>query len=599
MRVTPNEHARCAVSRNEGNGGDCMPRAQKPWTPDPARLAQLPKDPGLTLVGGRRTLPAEIQEGKQAFRPQLVLWFDERQEYIRRHEVVNPLAASDGGVSAALRELAAACEAPFPMPPRPGGSRVRKSQPALPGKMLVNDEELAQAARTLFEPLGVHVEYAQTVPLFDEAFTQLSSLMGDGVAPSPVEPFSWNVEPALLAPLYQAAAAFWRRHPWEYMPDMPPVIVELGEHGPAPNVATLYASILGGAGELAGVAFYYSREALERFARHGLELLEHTDVSDEDVEAMMDILRTMGAADAGLSPDEVRDIATQALVQGQMSDEEAKGLIEDGLTVFYTPLEESDPSYLSWLAERELKYPAKRGIPSFQRTIHGGEARQPDARETRALTSALEAMCQFFSRYRFALEAGMAFPDGYAHAAVIKDGAAAHQVTVRYTPPEPEWMDEEAEEEEAEEPLPAATEEGMATLYRFHVALAWKPDVWRRIELRGDQTLDELHEAIQEAFNWDNDHLYSFFLSGEAWDTETEYVSPYADDGHHANAYRLEHLPLKAGQTILYLFDYGDELEHIVKLEAVLPGAVEKRKKYPRITERGGRSVPQYSAGDR
>lgn len=572
-----------------------MPRAHKPWTPDPAGLAQLPMDPDLTLVGGRRILPTEIQEGKQAFQPQLVLWFDEQQEYIRRHEVVNPLASSDGGVSDALRELVAACEAPFPIPPPPGGARARKSQPALPGKVVINDEKVAQAAQALFAPLGVTVEYAATIPLFDEAFIQLSSLMGDGTAPGPVEPFSWDVEPALLAPLYQAAAAFWRRRPWEYLSDMPPVIVELGEHGPDPTVTTLYASVLGGAGELAGVAFYYSLDALERFAQRGLELLERTDVSDADVEAMVDILRTMGAAEAGLSPDEVRDIATQALVQGQMTDEEAKGLIEDGLTVFYTPIDESDPTYISWLAERELKYPAKRGVPTFQRTIRGGEARQPDARETRALTYAVDALCQFFSHYRFALEAGMSFPDGYAHEAAIKDGTTSHQVMVRYTPPEPEWIEEE---EVAEEPLPPATEAGMTTLYRFHVALAWKKDVWRRIEMRGDQTLDDLHEAIQEAFNWDNSHLYSFFLSGKAWDSKTEYASPYADQGRHADAYRLEHLPLKRGQKLLYLFDYGDELEHIVKLEAVLPGVVEKRKKYPRITERQGRSVPQYPVGD-
>lgn len=572
-----------------------MPRARKPWTPDPTGLARLPMDPNLTLVGGRRTLPTEIQEGKQAFRPQLVLWFDERQEYIRRHEVVNPLASSDGGISDALRELVAACETPFPIPPHPGGVRARKSQPALPGKVTVNDEELAQAAMALFAPLGVAVEFAETIPLFDEAFTQLSSLMGDGMAPGSVEPFAWDVEPTLLAPLYQAAAAFWRRHPWEYLPDMPPVLVELGEHGPAPTVTTLYASILGGAGELAGVAFYYSLDALERFARHGLELLEHTDVSDADIEAMVDILRTMGAAEAGLSPDEVRDIATQALVQGQMTDEEAKGLIEDGLTVFYTPIDESDPTYISWLAQRELKYPAKRGIPTFQRTIRGGEARQPDAHETRALIYALEALCQFFSQYRFALEAGMLFPGGYAHEVAVKDGATSYQVTIRYTPPEPVWIEDQEEEDE---PLRDATDAGMATLYRFQVSLAWKKDVWRRVEMRGDQTLDDLHEAIQEAFNWDNDHLYSFFLSGKAWDSKTEYASPYADQGHHADVYRLEYLPLKKGQKFLYLFDYGDELEHIVTLEAVLPGAVEKRKKYPCITERQGPSVPQYPVRD-
>ena len=64
--------------------------------------------------------------------------------------------------------------------------------------------------------------------------------------------------------------------------------------------------------------------------------------------------------------------------------------------------------------------------------------------------------------------------------------------------------------------------------------------VWRRMEMTGDQTLDELHEAIQRAFHWDNDHLYAFFLSGKAWDRQTEYESPFGEGERNASRYRLE-----------------------------------------------------------
>jgi hypothetical protein len=50
--------------------------------------------------------------------------------------------------------------------------------------------------------------------------------------------------------------------------------------------------------------------------------------------------------------------------------------------------------------------------------------------------------------------------------------------------------------------------------------------MWRKIEMRGDQTLEQLHLAIQDAFEFDNDHLYSFFMSGKAWDKKTEYSLP-------------------------------------------------------------------------
>ncbi len=63
--------------------------------------------------------------------------------------------------------------------------------------------------------------------------------------------------------------------------------------------------------------------------------------------------------------------------------------------------------------------------------------------------------------------------------------------------------------------------------YTFYVSLPEIPTpVWRKIELAADQSLAMLHLAIQKAFEFDNDHLYSFYMSGEAWDRSTEYSLP-------------------------------------------------------------------------
>jgi Plasmid pRiA4b ORF-3-like protein len=47
------------------------------------------------------------------------------------------------------------------------------------------------------------------------------------------------------------------------------------------------------------------------------------------------------------------------------------------------------------------------------------------------------------------------------------------------------------------------------------------PAVTRTIALLAAQTLDDLHHAIRNAHGWDDDHLYSFWLTGRYW----------ADDG--------------------------------------------------------------------
>lgn len=62
--------------------------------------------------------------------------------------------------------------------------------------------------------------------------------------------------------------------------------------------------------------------------------------------------------------------------------------------------------------------------------------------------------------------------------------------------------------------------------YTFHVSIPGTGRVWRKIELAEGQTLEDLHWAIQEAFDFDGDHLFSFFMSGKAWDRSSEYSLP-------------------------------------------------------------------------
>jgi hypothetical protein len=62
--------------------------------------------------------------------------------------------------------------------------------------------------------------------------------------------------------------------------------------------------------------------------------------------------------------------------------------------------------------------------------------------------------------------------------------------------------------------------------YTFHVSLPGTGKVWRKIEIGAEQTLEDLHLAIQAAYDWGNDHLYSFFMNNKAWDPSSEYTLP-------------------------------------------------------------------------
>lgn len=66
--------------------------------------------------------------------------------------------------------------------------------------------------------------------------------------------------------------------------------------------------------------------------------------------------------------------------------------------------------------------------------------------------------------------------------------------------------------------------------YTFHISLPGYGRVWRKVEMAAEQTLQELHWAIQDAFDFGDDHFYSFFMSGKAWDQATEYRLPEGVD---------------------------------------------------------------------
>ena len=146
-------------------------------------------------------------------------------------------------------------------------------------------------------------------------------------------------------------------------------------------------------------------------------------------------------------------------------------------------------------------------------------------------------------------------------------------------------------------------------IYRLRVELTQSPyedgeGVWRVIEIRGNQTLDQLHRAIFKAFNRWEAHLYSFYLSKNRRDTSQEYASPYffeddevgTDLPRDAALATLDSLGLTTGSTFDYMFDYGDDWEH--RLEVLGFSDEKPTGRYPRIVEKHGASPPQYPEMD-
>ena len=125
--------------------------------------------------------------------------------------------------------------------------------------------------------------------------------------------------------------------------------------------------------------------------------------------------------------------------------------------------------------------------------------------------------------------------------------------------------------------------------YLFKVSVS--PGVWRKIQLSHLHTLLDLHDAIQDAFDFDNDHLYSFFMDAKRY-SRNAYESPYSEDGPYVDEVTIGKLELYEGQRILYLFDYGDSWEFDIVLEKIDNSGPLPLN--PKIIEKKGKAPEQY-----
>ena len=113
--------------------------------------------------------------------------------------------------------------------------------------------------------------------------------------------------------------------------------------------------------------------------------------------------------------------------------------------------------------------------------------------------------------------------------------------------------------------------------YRVRIDLnRTRPPLWRRLELASDLFLDQVHEVIQVAFGWTDSHLHQFGSGPGHYGPETEHYlcSFQVEDGETGipeEDVRLDEVLADVGDKLFYDYDFGDDWQHTIKLEAVLP----------------------------
>jgi len=125
-------------------------------------------------------------------------------------------------------------------------------------------------------------------------------------------------------------------------------------------------------------------------------------------------------------------------------------------------------------------------------------------------------------------------------------------------------------------------------VYVFKAALKYRKGLWRRIEVKEDQTLGDFDRIIREAFNHDiGDHLSEFFPD-RVWRSKGfGEIDPYG--GGSGSMKKINQLRLSEGVKIEYVYDFGDDIQHVITLEKIIES--ENSVKYPRIVTQ---NKPRY-----
>lgn len=117
-----------------------------------------------------------------------------------------------------------------------------------------------------------------------------------------------------------------------------------------------------------------------------------------------------------------------------------------------------------------------------------------------------------------------------------------------------------------------------------------RPPIWRRLVVPQHWRLDDLHQVLQHAFDWDDSHLHLFEVGPHRFEPPGYDTDIGAEDSTRITVGEV--LP-RVGSMLVYVYDFGDDWRHVVKVE-------ERRRQPaygPAVCIGGRRAAPPEDCG--
>jgi hypothetical protein len=426
-----------------------------------------------------------------------------------------------------------------------------------------------------------------------------------------------------LAAFFNTARAFYRQEMWTAYSDE--VMFEIVLEPASTAGSTLYGIVMGSMGSEFGLALFRSFDDLQQFHEVSLQHLDDIDPAPP----------TKGKKQPDMS-----QLQREAEAMDQVLHIPSIGLT-------YTPQRDVAPPLLQEAQHLKLPLANKSAFPLVMCTGQGS-MRIATATDLLAMFSALQAILAWDRRIDDVAEddeIDVTITSQLEDVAGFAPACTAH-TTLRVNPCIPA-SDADDEDEEADnvflkqlgdfftslladspdkparksspatggKQTPARAQPGALPpaarprVYTLDVALVGGPmsedyddhEILRRIDILGRHTLHDLHEAIFDAFERWEEHLYEFNLGTGPGDRSQMYCYPggwEADDeaAGDPQATTLAALELQTGRRFGYTFDMGDQWEHVIEVVATREGT--GKGKYPRVVKKIGAAPPQYPETD-
>jgi len=117
-------------------------------------------------------------------------------------------------------------------------------------------------------------------------------------------------------------------------------------------------------------------------------------------------------------------------------------------------------------------------------------------------------------------------------------------------------------------------------VYQLKVVLALsRPSIWRRVLVPGNYTLAILHDVVQCLMGWEDCHLHEFVVGNARYGPAARRDDLFAPDIEDEKRAILKEIMTGARKSFKYIYDFGDDWIHEIKLEKIL--LPEAGKTYP------------------